>query len=1000
MNKKTTKRALFLSFVSMFLCFTMLLGTTYAWFTDSVASDVNHIVSGNLDIELLHTNKKVANTTVDGGTELFTEVEKWEPGVMVWEKFTVQNVGDLALKYLFTLNANNATVVDGVSFADVLKVAVIDNENFDYTADRDAFLSNIPEADWDTLKTFTLDGTLDGKVENQAADEDTFGIVIYWEPSDKDNLFNLTKAEKEAGKEVSVDVGVNLFATQLEAEKDSFGPDYDKEAADKIAVTTTVKANEPTVLNAPVAPSTTNAVTTIEAPANAFGDNVKALEAAVTPTSSLFNVSADGDVVGSIDVELTAYDENGNVITNFDNALTSGVYTVTTYIAKGLANVNVAYNGDGNQPTITLVDYDAETGKLVFTTTHFSKYDVSGSALAYDLEADTAINDIKVIVAEQNKAESTVVVPTINSEAVAEAVEDAIAEGTIDEEDVDLSLVYVAKVGDEFFTSLDEAFAAIESEGTVVLNKDVSYTDKSFTIAGKKVTLNTNGKTLSDVSTASKTSYFFLVKNSATLTLTGNGTVSFRATTPDTNWGEGSTNKYPGYANNTFRNEGIIVVNGPTLENWTERGGASYVIDNYAGSSLTVESGVIAQRGDDIAIRTFATSATNGINVVVNGGELIGRRGIWVHLAGSDSAVAPKVDVTINGGKFTPSALALYSYSYGNSFANATIAINGGEFGGDIAFGGGYKGDVENVTFNKDNIKMAEGKTIIRYLNDADYDILNNVYYVYSDVALATAVKEVANVVLCDDIVATSTITVTKDVTLDLNGYTLSGTCNAGQGHLIMVNNGAKLTIVDSSEDESGKITYAQGTSNTGWAIDLEGELVLESGTIELTGDSWSIGYAVDVRPNAWGTAYTTPTVFTMKGGKLVSSDGALRVASSSSDKHEDVSAHFIMYGGEIEAAWDGVFVQQSNAAYDVLNVELRGGKITSALSPVRFYGPDATSVVGGVEKPMTLVVDGAELAMSAEIDTTRTWFVEGKVVLGGGMTADILNNYATITIK
>ena len=51
MKKSTTRRALFMSFVSMFLCFTMLLGTTYAWFTDSVESGVNQIVAGNLDVE-------------------------------------------------------------------------------------------------------------------------------------------------------------------------------------------------------------------------------------------------------------------------------------------------------------------------------------------------------------------------------------------------------------------------------------------------------------------------------------------------------------------------------------------------------------------------------------------------------------------------------------------------------------------------------------------------------------------------------------------------------------------------------------------------------------------------------------------------------------------------------------------------------------------------------------------------------------------------------------
>ena len=52
MKKNSTKRALITSVVALFLCFTMLLGTTYAWFTDSVSSANNIIKAGNLDIEL------------------------------------------------------------------------------------------------------------------------------------------------------------------------------------------------------------------------------------------------------------------------------------------------------------------------------------------------------------------------------------------------------------------------------------------------------------------------------------------------------------------------------------------------------------------------------------------------------------------------------------------------------------------------------------------------------------------------------------------------------------------------------------------------------------------------------------------------------------------------------------------------------------------------------------------------------------------------------------
>ena len=109
---KTTKRALFSSVVALILCFSMLAGTTFAWFTDSVESGVNQIIAGNLDVELyngLDANAPKVNT----GTMLFDDVKLWEPGAVAYEILTVANEGTLALKYNLAVMAQNATVVNG-----------------------------------------------------------------------------------------------------------------------------------------------------------------------------------------------------------------------------------------------------------------------------------------------------------------------------------------------------------------------------------------------------------------------------------------------------------------------------------------------------------------------------------------------------------------------------------------------------------------------------------------------------------------------------------------------------------------------------------------------------------------------------------------------------------------------------------------------------------------------------------------------------------------------
>lgn len=205
----------------------------------------------------------------------------------------------------------------------------------------------------------------------------------------------------------------------------------------------------------------------------------------------------------------------------------------------------------------------------------------------------------------------------------------------------------------------------------------------------------------------------------STLSLVGSGTIEAYAENPDVTWDAG----FPGYANNAITNKGTLIVDGATVKVTTDKVGvsghlgASYCIDNYAGSKLEVKSGNIINP-QNIAIRLFTSDASKSVDVTIDGGEIEGTRAIWLQLAGNNSYVAPKVNLKINGGKIktnedfdgTHNCLALYSYSYGNSFANTNVTINGGDFLGYVAFGGGYKGDRETVTIN--------GGTFTAYGND------------------------------------------------------------------------------------------------------------------------------------------------------------------------------------------------------------------------------------------------------------------------------------------
>lgn len=269
-----------------------------------------------------------------------------------------------------------------------------------------------------------------------------------------------------------------------------------------------------------------------------------------------------------------------------------------------------------------------------------------------------------------------------------------------------------------------EAFAelsSVEGKATFKLLKDVKVEPNKITIANTAdVKLDLNGFSLYCVSEIKSSNS--LVNNKGSLEIVGtSGSISYLSKYPDVDWG---TIGYPSYACNAISNNGTLVVNGDiTIENQTPRGGASYAIDNYAGSTLLVKKGTIKQSGGDIAIRMF-NGSNSSINVTIDGGHIVGCRAIWLHLASNKAEVSPEMNLTINGGVLEATIdnqPVIYSYSYGNSFAKVNIVINGGEFNGSsIQLCGGYKGDNHGITINGGKFEF----DVIRWLDGDNYEVL------------------------------------------------------------------------------------------------------------------------------------------------------------------------------------------------------------------------------------------------------------------------------------
>ena len=266
-----------------------------------------------------------------------------------------------------------------------------------------------------------------------------------------------------------------------------------------------------------------------------------------------------------------------------------------------------------------------------------------------------------------------------------------------------MSVDYVATVNGTIYKTFQEALDAADGQ-TITIVKDLVLDSPVVVAQGNTVALDLGGNTLSGVATSAAASSLFTVRSGGDLTIS-NGTVSFAATTPDTQWGGEGQPPYPGYANNTISNSGTLTIENAVLENRTSKGGASYVIDNYSGAKLTINEGsVITQSGGDIAIRMF-NGGSGAVDVTINGGTITGARAVWIQLASTDTAVAPVMNLTVTGGTLTSSdtnyQMAVYSYSYGNDMKNVTINVSGGTFNGDIALtGGSNKTNIETMNIS------------------------------------------------------------------------------------------------------------------------------------------------------------------------------------------------------------------------------------------------------------------------------------------------------------
>lgn len=704
---KNLKHAMLMSLLTLVVCLSMLVGSTFAWFTDSVTSVGNKIQAGTLRVDLELLEEDGSWTSIKDSTNAIFNCENWEPGYTDVKVLRVSNEGTLALKWLAKFVSN----YELTALADVIDVYV--NTTVDsYPTDR-SDLSGWTNVG--TVREFvnTISATTKGTLE--AGKSANLGIAL--------------KMQETAGNEYQdMDLGgtfdIQIIATQHTAEEDSFNNQYDLSAAiyvenaaeaqealdnaKKGDVIVLASGNYGTLLLRPVDgnANTTTSLNeadnegytvyrneylrtvedvTILGTTNAKVDAIKVESGYIANSGSSCNlVNVKNLVIDSVEFtdkadcaphtysapiffNLTWTDVDGLTVKNCklignDDKVNFVYFTIDSSSAFDGVASNVTLTGntvDGiarlcelrQTENVTITNNTIKNTALhgILLTVHNGVY--SGNVTITGNTADS-INERFVRMTGAENA--TVVIKDNVINAYMGADDDYIK--VTDSSNVVINTASNVTIENNAMTlganDADSLAAAIVKGGTVVLTDDIDAGETTFALpAGKTAVIDLNGHTISGVDKTTGAYGLITVNAGASLTINdsfGGGVITASATI-DSGWARRSC---------AVSNErGTVIVNGGTIEH---KGGTSmsYAIDNLTNGKNTFAKTVINDgnlKSSYIGIRQFCNGIEAENIVEINGGTITGaKRSVWMQ---NPNANANTGTLTINGGTFNGAVL-------------------------------------------------------------------------------------------------------------------------------------------------------------------------------------------------------------------------------------------------------------------------------------------------------------------------------------------------------
>ncbi len=713
-----TKRALCASILSLIICISMLVGSTFAWFTDTASTGVNTIVSGNLDIALYKGELNAEKTAISyenevtAATKLFDDEALWEPGYTEVAYLKIANIGNLALKYQLTVNVINEVIGESVlgneiKLSEVLKYDLVEIGATDFYADRATAIADIETPK--NLVTETYSGIM------EPTDTKYYALVVYMPTSvgnEANHLIDTTPP--------SIQLGINLVATQYTSESDSFDNQYDKDAIYPLVATANVVSGEDTVIKASTAEATIPAE----------------VSAAVNATSHTLTIEKKDDVESNVTITGSglAYDvEITNIPTDNEE-----VIEVNWYIGTG-ANITSLYHSTvkmellSEKPTSDYTAdtyyYNTDTGYLTIYVTHFSEFalDIEDEVRVGDVYYDL-ISDVTPPAWFQQQAnyyplkdgDTVTVLKDITSSGITQ-LSSNLAFGN--DVTLDLNGCTLTLTGTQGYISANNNFTITDSSdektGEIIGSDSINASSKVINVAANK-TFTLNGGTIEIVSAASGKDINIVTLNKGSV-FTMNGGFIYAQ----------STDEYSDVACVDLEESSIFNLNGGTLEaKGTNTTGIITAVSMLAQSSMTertfnMTGGKINVSDYSSAVYVGATGVTTAAKIDISGGTItangIETRGILTKLSGtSDSAIVQVnvsdnacVNVTTSSENSQKVFACFYSEVIVNTSKCMSLNISGGKFSyigtGEAASGnviaylkGGMDAQITGGTFSSD----------------------------------------------------------------------------------------------------------------------------------------------------------------------------------------------------------------------------------------------------------------------------------------------------------